>query len=261
MDDDGLDLDALAAALDAGPKPAFLYTIPTFQNPSGRTLSVERRQRLVELARERDLLVLEDDPYGLVRYEGDPPPTLFELDGGERVVLLLVLLEDDCARCARRLLRPAAGTRRRAGDACRVDLHHACPARPGDGLRVPPPRQPRDERGGCVRSAAARRDAMLEALEQELPNATWSRPQGGYFVWWSCRESSRRRPAWPSSRAPTSAAHRTSSASRSATCRRRRFARACGASAQRSRHEAGLARRHQRAPAMQPERRARRIAR
>src|SRR6516225_3615140 len=61
---------------------AFLYTIPTFQNPSGRTLSIERRRRLAELAAERNLLVLEDDPYGLVRYDGEPLPSVFELAGG-----------------------------------------------------------------------------------------------------------------------------------------------------------------------------------
>ena len=64
---------------------AFLYTIPTFQNPSGRTLTLERRKRLVEIARDHGLLILEDDPYGLVRYEGDPLPELFELAGGEGV--------------------------------------------------------------------------------------------------------------------------------------------------------------------------------
>ena len=81
MDDEGLDPSALEQALGSGEKPAFLYTIPTFQNPSGRTLSIERRHRLVELAREHGLPVLEDDPYGLVRYEGTTPPTLFELEG------------------------------------------------------------------------------------------------------------------------------------------------------------------------------------
>src|SRR5919198_187346 len=85
-DDDGLDPDALEAALRSGDKPAFLYVIPTFQNPSGRTLSGERRRRVVELAREHDLLVLEDDPYGLVRYEGEPLPSLFELEGRGRVL-------------------------------------------------------------------------------------------------------------------------------------------------------------------------------
>src|SRR5438128_2598980 len=81
-DDDGLDPGALAAALSGGKTPAFLYVIPTFQNPSGRTLTAERRSRIVELARENDLLVLEDDPYGLVRYEGEPLPSLHELSGG-----------------------------------------------------------------------------------------------------------------------------------------------------------------------------------
>jgi 2-aminoadipate transaminase len=86
LDEEGLDLDALERALETGEKPAFLYTIPTFQNPSGRTLSTGRRHKLVALAREHDLLVIEDDPYGLVRFEGESPPTLFELDGGGRVV-------------------------------------------------------------------------------------------------------------------------------------------------------------------------------
>jgi DNA-binding transcriptional MocR family regulator len=86
MDEQGVDPGALERALASGERPAFLYTIPTFQNPSGRTLATDRRRRLVDLAREHDLLVLEDDPYGLVRYEGEAPPTLFELDGGERVI-------------------------------------------------------------------------------------------------------------------------------------------------------------------------------
>src|SRR5947209_4681261 len=80
MDDDGLDPDGLSLPA------AFLYTIPTFQNPSGRTLSLERRRRLAELAREGRLLVIEDDPYALVRFEGRPLPSLYELAGGEGVV-------------------------------------------------------------------------------------------------------------------------------------------------------------------------------
>src|SRR5689334_14424954 len=85
QDDDGLQVDALEAALAEGDKPAFLYTITTFQNPSGRTLSVERRRRIAELAAQHELLVLEDDPYGLVRYEGEAPPLLFDLEGGTNV--------------------------------------------------------------------------------------------------------------------------------------------------------------------------------
>ena len=86
MDEEGLDPDALAAELRGRTDPpSFLYTIPTFQNPSGRTLSEERRTRLVEIAREHDLPVLEDDPYGLVRFEGAAPRSLLELEGGTLV--------------------------------------------------------------------------------------------------------------------------------------------------------------------------------
>ena len=86
MDDEGLDPDALEHELRSRSEPpSFLYTIPTFQNPSGRTLSLERRARLVEIVREYALPVLEDDPYGLVRFEGDPQAGLAELEGGELV--------------------------------------------------------------------------------------------------------------------------------------------------------------------------------
>ena len=111
MDDEGLDPSALEQALGSGEKPAFLYTIPTFQNPSGRTLSTERRHRLVELAREHGLPVLEDDPYGLVRYEGTAPPTLFELEGGELVTYSSSFSKTIAPGTACRLLRPASCAR------------------------------------------------------------------------------------------------------------------------------------------------------
>ncbi|MEA2431849.1 MAG: 2-aminoadipate transaminase, partial [Thermoleophilaceae bacterium] len=86
MDSDGMRVDLMEEALDRldreGRRPKFIYTIPTFQNPAGVTMSLARRRRLVEVANERELLVLEDSPYGLLRYEGLPQPTLRELDGG-----------------------------------------------------------------------------------------------------------------------------------------------------------------------------------
>ena len=86
MDDEGLDPDALAAELARTSEPAsFLYTIPTFQNPSGRTLSTERRQLIAELVEAHALPVLEDDPYSLVRFEGEPAPALHELVPGDLV--------------------------------------------------------------------------------------------------------------------------------------------------------------------------------
>ncbi len=84
MDADGMPIDELEATLDRlaaeGRRPKFIYTIPNFQNPGGVTMSLARRRRLVEVARERELLVLEDNPYGLLRYEGEPLPTLYSLD-------------------------------------------------------------------------------------------------------------------------------------------------------------------------------------
>src|SRR5215208_3491739 len=84
MDDEGMRIDELEALCDrldaAGRKPKFIYSVPSFQNPAGVTLSLERRRLLVELARRREVLVVEDNPYGLLRYEGDPQPPLYQLD-------------------------------------------------------------------------------------------------------------------------------------------------------------------------------------
>src|SRR5262245_25779647 len=85
MDDEGLDPEGLERELDRSGDVSFLYTIPTFQNPSGRTLSTARRRALAELVDTRGLAVLEDDPYGLVRYEGEAPPSLHALEGGRLV--------------------------------------------------------------------------------------------------------------------------------------------------------------------------------
>jgi 2-aminoadipate transaminase len=183
MDDEGLDPAALEEALAAGEKPAFLYTIPTFQNPSGRTLSVERRRRLVELAREHDLLVLEDDPYGLVRYEGEAPPTLFELEGGELVAYSssfsktiapglrvgYFVLPSPLERDLETLAVSTYITPVLLGQATVYEF-----LRRGNF-------EPNLER---VRGLlGARRDAMLSALAAELPGARWSHPEGGYFIW------------------------------------------------------------------------------
>ena len=92
MDRDGMRVDQMEATLDRleeeGRRPKFIYTVPTFQNPAGVTMSLPRRERLVRIAQERELLVLEDNPYGLLRYEGEPVPTLRALDGGEFVIYL-----------------------------------------------------------------------------------------------------------------------------------------------------------------------------
>jgi 2-aminoadipate transaminase len=189
-DDEGLDPDALAAALSSGERPAFLYLIPTFQNPSGRTLTVERRRRIVELAAEHDLLVLEDDPYGLVRYEGEAPPTLFELEGGELVAYSssfsktiapglrvgYFVLPSPLERDLETLAVSTYITPVLLGQATVYEF-----LRRGNF-------EPNLER---VRGLlGARRDAMLSALAAELPGARWSHPEGGYFIWLELPEGS-----------------------------------------------------------------------
>jgi 2-aminoadipate transaminase len=183
MDDEGVDPEILARALESGPTPAFLYTIPTFQNPSGRTLSPERRQRLVELAQEHDLLVIEDDPYGLVRFEGTALPTLFELDGGGRVVYSSSFSKTVAPglRVGYFVLPSALESKL---EALAVSTY-ITPALLGQATVFEFLRrgelEPNLDR---VRPLlAGRRDAMLEGLERELPGARWSRPEGGYFVW------------------------------------------------------------------------------
>jgi DNA-binding transcriptional MocR family regulator len=181
-DEEGLDPDALEQALRAGERPAFLYLIPTFQNPSGRTLSTERRRRIVELAREHDLLVLEDDPYGLVRFEGEPLPSLLELSGGETAysssfsktiapgirVGWFVLPE----ALAHELELTATATYITPVLLGQATVHEFV----SRGLFEPN----LDRVRGLI---GARRDAMLAALDRELPDVRTTRPQGGYFLW------------------------------------------------------------------------------
>jgi 2-aminoadipate transaminase len=176
-------VDALERELD-GPPAAFLYTIPTFQNPTGSTLSLERRQRLADLVHERGLPLLEDDPYGLVRFEGDPLPTVFELAGGEGVLYsssfsktiapgLRVGYAIVPAELAGRLEGLVASTYITPGLLAQATVF--------EFLRRARFEPNLERVGGLLRT---RRDVMLEALERELAGrARWNRPEGGYFLW------------------------------------------------------------------------------
>lgn len=184
MDEEGLDPDALEAELTRGGDISFLYTIPTFQNPSGRTLGVERRRRIAELCREHAVDVLEDDPYGLVRYEGTPPPSLHALEGGERVTFTSSFSKTVAPglRVGWFVVPEAI---RGAYDDRAVSTYISPPLLSQGIVHEVFARgafEPNLERvTGILR---AQRDAMLEALDAELAGrATWSRPEGGYFLW------------------------------------------------------------------------------
>ena len=184
IDADGMDVGELERVLGEGSPPALLYTIPTFQNPTGSTLSVERRRRVAGLADERALPVLEDDPYGLVRFEGEPLPSIFELEGGEHVMYsssfsktvapgLRVGYAIVPAALASQIEPLAAATYITPALLAQATVHEFLRR----GLL-----EPSLERVcGLLRE---RRDAMLEALERGLSGrARWTEPEGGYFVW------------------------------------------------------------------------------
>ncbi len=188
MNEDGMRIDVLEETLDRlaaeGRSPKFIYTIPNFQNPGGVTLSLERRRRLVAVARERQLLVLEDNPYGLLRFEGEPLPTLRSLDGGDFVISLGTFskilspgLRLGWAVAPRPVLAKMNIGKAAAdlNSSSLTQLFVATFFRDGDW---------KGYLGKQIDLYRARRDVMLEALGEHMPPAaTWTRPQGGLFLW------------------------------------------------------------------------------
>ena len=188
MDDDGMRIDLLEellADLDhEGRRPKFIYSVPTFQNPGGVTLALERRRRLVEIARERELLIVEDNPYGLLRYAGETLPTLYSLDGGDYVLYVGTLSKilSPGIRigwvCAPPPVRAKLVLGKAATDLCTSTLSQYFVREyfaEGSWLDYV------DELRDVYRS---RRGAMLRALASYFPRqASWSQPEGGLFVW------------------------------------------------------------------------------
>ncbi len=182
VDDEGLQVDALAALLDRLPKrPKFLYTMPTYQNPMGVSMSPARRRALVDLARERGLVIVEDDPYGELSYDGDPPPTLKSLDseviflGTFSKVLAPGLRVGWVASSPR--LREAFFNVKEGTDIHNERIMTRTVYHAATGFL--------DEHIVATREIyRARRDAMLAGLEREMPaGARWTMPRGGFFLW------------------------------------------------------------------------------
>ena len=194
LDDDGMQMDGLEEALRHGPK--FLYVLPNFQNPGGVTLARERRHRLVELASHYGAPIVEDDPYGQLRYEGDHLPPLVHLDaqlhgrnGGRRPfrggVIYLGTLSKVLAPGLRVgwVVAPEEVVARMVQMKQGMDLHTSTFAQMVAWETA---------RGGfldrhvrTIRTVyAERRNAMLAALERHMPpGVRWTRPQGGLFLW------------------------------------------------------------------------------
>jgi 2-aminoadipate transaminase len=186
---EGLDLDALRKLATSSPKPKLLYVLPTFHNPTGRTMTLEQRRELAAIAVEHDLLVVEDDPYGLLRIEGEPQPYLHELlreAGGDHLAVFVSSFSKSVAPGLRvgYLVLPEALVAPIEAIATRT--------------YVSPPLLPQAQLLDFLVSGAfephlaylasflrPRRDALLECLEADLSGglARWTRPDGGYFLW------------------------------------------------------------------------------
>lgn len=189
VDEDGLDVAALEALLAGGARPRFLYIVSSFQNPTGVTLAPERRQRLIALAAQYDLAIVEDDPYGDLVYEGERATPLAALDiaahGELRHVVYLGTLSKLLAPGLRvgwmaapralhdRLVMLKQGLDLHTGSLAQAVAYYAC----RDGLL--------DRHTPRLRAVyGERRDAMLAALERSMPaGVRWTRPTGGMFVW------------------------------------------------------------------------------
>jgi 2-aminoadipate transaminase len=188
MDEDGMRIDELESLLDRlaaeGRRPKFIYSVPTFQNPAGVTMSGERRRRLVELAREREVLVVEDNPYALLRYEGEPQETLYRLDGGDYVIYVGTfskILSPGIRLgwlCAPPPVMEKTVLGKQAADLCTSTLTQYFVREYFAEGRW------REYVADVAEIYRERRDAMLEALERHFPRqASWTHPEGGLFVW------------------------------------------------------------------------------
>jgi 2-aminoadipate transaminase len=183
LDDDGMRMDELQALLEANPGVKFIYVLPNFHNPAGTTLPLERRLRLVELAVEHGCFIIEDDPYGQLRFEGEDITPIFALHKENTVYLStfsktlapglrlgwIVAPE----RVVAKLVQAKQGTDLNTSTLLQYVVNDIC-------------------QRGLVRAHVReirpvyreRRDAMLKAMEEHFPpGVSWTRPQGGLFLW------------------------------------------------------------------------------
>ncbi|MER6460733.1 aminotransferase-like domain-containing protein [Streptomyces sp. NPDC001288] len=181
-DADGIDPAALEELIRTE-RPKLLYLVPTFQNPTGRTMPAARRAAVAGTAARHGLWIVEDDPYGELRYDGDRVPWIASLPGAADRTVLLGSFSKVMAPGLRLgwlrapgALRRACAVAKQAADLHTPTLNQLAAARYLDVL---------DGHVATVRAVyGARRDAMLAGLADALPaGSTWHRPEGGMFLW------------------------------------------------------------------------------
>ena len=183
MDDDGLIVEALAEACAAGRVPKLIYTIPNFQNPSGATLTAERRRALVEVCERHDVLILEDDPYGRLRFEGEPIPGIWETAEPGRVIFTSSFSKTVAPGLrVGYLVSPPAIAATLAAAASRTYISPALLSEAAIAQLI---------RGGHLEGNIARvtdlmherRDAMIRGMRHMPEGTRCVPPLGGFFCW------------------------------------------------------------------------------
>ncbi len=191
LESDGINVDELEKVLkdldrrgEIG-KLKFVYVVPNFHNPAGVTLSLEKRKRLIELAEEYDFFIVEDDPYGALAFDEEVPPSIFQLAGPERVILLNTFskilapgLRIGLIVADKNIIRKTVLAKQSA-DLCSSGLNQRIVARflqRYDLLEYLKP---------TIKVYKEKRDTMIRALEEELAplGAKWNKPGGGLFIW------------------------------------------------------------------------------
>jgi 2-aminoadipate transaminase len=180
---DGIDTQELRELLESGVAPKLAHVIPNFQNPAGHTLSRSKRTQLLELASEHGFILFEDDPYRHIRFSGDDLPTMLEQDEGERVVYASSFSKTVCPGIRvgylvgsmpfiARIQKLATNTYISPNMVAQSIVYEFC----ASGAI--------DRSIATVKDALAQRVATLDqALQTHLPEARYTPPQGGYFMW------------------------------------------------------------------------------
>src|SRR3954463_4098950 len=190
LEPDGLDVEALATALEQGVRPKLAHIIPNFQNPAGYTLSLDKRRRLLELAEQYDFVIFEDDPYVELGFEGEKLPTMLSMDRADKVVYASSFSKTVCPGIRvgylvgpepviASIVKIATETYISPSMVSQAIVYEFC--RSGAI----------DKSIETVKNALReRRDTLAEALKRELPEAKFVEPGGGYFMWVELPEGS-----------------------------------------------------------------------
>lgn len=189
-DEHGMLMEPLRTTLEATPRVKLIYVIPDFQNPTGKTWSVERRQQLAALAAEFSVAVLEDSPYGELRYEGDPLPSVKSFDRADVVLYAGSFSKILCPgyrlgwvsgekELIKKFVLAKQGTDLQCNTLCQMVIHDFL-----DNYDM-------DKHIGAIRATyGRRRDCLLAALDEHMPEGvTYVRPKGGLFSWMELPEN------------------------------------------------------------------------